>query len=162
MYPQDGFVGAIYMGTGGPNPIAGMGKAMASMMGGIEGKMHKSKTLDKMTFGSYGKKFEGRTNFDWLTRDKEIVDKYIADPYCGFLFTIQGMHDLVELNVAANADMDPVGEYGKGINTIYKQLLATGHTQVTLKLYHDCRHEILNELNKDEVMADILGWIKAV
>lgn len=180
MYPQDGFVGAIYMGTGGPNPIAGMGKAMASMMGGIEGKMHKSKTLDKLTFGSYGKKFEGRTNFDWLTRDKEIVDKYIADPYCGFLFTIQGMHDLVDLNVAANTDewyagipadakilltsgeMDPVGEYGKGINTIYKQLLATGHTQVTLKLYPDCRHEILNELNKDEVMADILGWIKNV
>ena len=153
---------------------------MDSMMGGVEGKMHKSKTLDKLTFGSYGKKFENRTNFDWLTRDTAIVDKYIADPYCGFLFTIQGMHDLVELNVAANTDewyagipadakilltsgeMDPVGDYGKGINTIYKQLLATGHTQVTLKLYPDCRHEILNELNKDEVMADILAWIQSV
>ena len=149
LYPQDGFSGAIYMGTGGPNPIAGMGKA-------------------------------NRTNFDWLTRDTAIVDKYIADPYCGFLFTIQGMHDLVDLNVAANTDewyagipadakilltsgeMDPVGDYGKGIQTIYKQLLATGHTQVTLKLYPDCRHEILNELNKDEVMADILAWIQSV
>ena len=180
MYPNDGFSGAIYMGTGGPNPIAGMGKAMASMMGGIQGKRHKSKTLDKMTFGSYGKRCEGRTPFDWLTRDPAIVDKYIADPYCGFLFTIQGMHDLVDLNVAANTDewyagipadakilltsgaMDPVGDYGKGIDTIYKGLLSTGHTQVTLKLYPDCRHEILNELNRDEVMADILGWIQAV
>ena len=180
MYPNDGFSGAIYMGTGGPNPIAGMGKAMASMMGGVEGKMHKSKTLDKLTFGSYGKKFENRTNFDWLTRDKEIVDKYIADPYCGFLFTIQGMHDLVELNVAANTDdwyagipaeakillisgeMDPVGEYGKGIHTIDDKLRATGHTNVTLKLYPECRHEVLNELNKADIMADILGWIRAV
>ena len=180
MYPNDGFIGAIYMGTGGPNPIAGMGLAMASMMGGVQGKRHKSKTLDKMTFGSYGKKFEGRTNFDWLTRDTAIVDKYIADPYCGFLFTIQGMHDLVALNIAANEDSwyagipaeakilltsgaeDPVGEYGKGIHAIHDKLLATGHTQVTLKLYPDCRHEILNELNKAEVMADILAWIKAV
>ena len=179
-YPQDGFVGAIYMGTGGPNPIAGVGKTVASMMGGIQGKKTKSKTLDKMTFGSFGKKFEGRTDFDWLTRDTAIVDKYIDDPYCGFLFTIQGMHDLVDLNVAANTDewyagipaeakilltsgaMDPVGDYSKGIQTIYDRLLSTGHTNVTLKLYPDCRHEILNELNRDEVMADILGWIQAV
>ena len=180
MYPQDGFAGAIYMGTGGPNPIAGMGLATASMMGKLQGKRHKSKTLDKMTFGSYNKKFEGRTGFDWLTRDPAIVDKYIADPYCGFLFTIQGMHDLVELNVAANAEswyagipadakillisgaMDPVGEYGKGIHTIDDKLRETGHTNVTLKLYPDCRHEVLNELNRAEIMDDILAWIREV
>ncbi len=176
-YPDAGFAGAIYMGTGGANPIAGLGDKMSAMVAKIKGAKHKSKTLDKMTFGSYGKKTEGRTNFDWLTRDTAIVDKYIADEYCGFLFTAQGMNDLVKLNIAANTDEwyqqvpkdlpilltsgaeDPVGEYAKGINGIYQRLAATGHQHVTLKLYPDCRHEILNELNKDDVMNDILNWM---
>lgn len=175
-YPEEGFAGAIYMGTGGANPIAGVGEKMAALVAKVKGTKHKSKTLDKLTFGAYGKRTEGRTNFDWLTRDSDIVDKYIADEYCGFLFTAQGMHDLVELNIAANTDdwyksvpndlpilltsgcEDPVGEYSKGIRDIYQRLLASGHTQVTLKLYDNCRHEILNELNKEDVMDDILDW----
>ena len=170
-YPNDGFDGAIYMGTGGPNP--------ASMMGGIQGKKTKSKTLDKMTFGSYGKKFDKRTNFEWLTRDRDIVDKYIDDPYCGFLFTIQGMHDLVDLNVASNTDewyagipadakilltsgeMDPVGDYGKGVEKAYQAFCRAGLHDVTIRLYPDGRHEMLNELNKDKVYHDILNWINA-
>ena len=177
-YPDDGYAGAIYMGTGGPNPIAGMGKTMASAIGAIKGKKHKSRTIDKMAFGSYGKNFEGRTNFDWLTRDKAIVDRYIQDPYCGFLFTVQGMKDLITVNMACNEDswfesvrkdlpilvcsgaLDPVGGDSKGIEAVKEKLLQTGHTRVTVKLYPECRHEILNEINKDEVMADILQWIK--
>ena len=177
-YPDDGYNGAIYMGTGGPNPIAGMGKAMASAIGAFKGKKHKSKTIDKMAFGSYGKNFEGRTNFDWLTRDNTIVDRYIKDPYCGFLFTVQGMKDLITVNMACNEDswfesvskdlpillcsgaLDPVGDYSKGIEAVKEKLLQTGHAKVTVKLYPDCRHEILNEENKEEVMADILQWIK--
>jgi alpha-beta hydrolase superfamily lysophospholipase len=177
-YPNEGYAGAIYMGTGDKNPIAGMGKAMAGMVAKIKGSKHKSKTLDKLTFGSYGKGFEGRTAFDWLTRDTEIVDKYIADKYCGFLFSAQGMKDLVCLNIGANTDewyasvpkdlkilltsgdRDPVGPTGKGIRNIADKLKATGHTDVTVNIYDDCRHEILNELNRDEVMADIVKWIK--
>ena len=175
-YPNVGFAGAIYMGTGGANPIAGVGEKVSALVAKVKGTKHKSKTLDKMTFGSYGKRCEGRTNFDWLTRDTEIVDKYIADDYCGFLFSAQGMNDLVKLNIEANTDAwyknvptelpilltsgceDPVGEYSKGIRDIYQRLLASNHKHVTLKLYDNCRHEILNELNKDEVMNDILDW----
>ena len=179
-YPDEGFSGAIYMGTGGPNPAAGAGDKLSALAAKMKGQKYKSKKLDKITFGSYGKKFEGRTGFDWLTRDTDIVDKYIDDKYCGYLFTIQGMNDLVKINMASNSDewfntvpkdlkilltsgaLDPVGEYSKGINAINDKLAATGHTNVTLKLYPDCRHEILNELNKDEVMADVLAWIKSV
>ena len=179
-YPDEGFSGAIYMGTGDANPIAGMGDKLSSLVAKIKGTKHKSKTLDKITFGSYGKGFEGRTNFDWLTRDASIVDKYIDDKYCGFLFSVQGMNDLVKVNIASNTDEwyaklpkdlkilltsgeeDPVGPKAQGIKNIAKKLEDTGHTNVTLKLYPDCRHEILNELNKDEVMADIVNWIKEV
>ena len=176
-YPNEGFSGAIYMGTGGANPIAGMGDKLSALVAKVKGTKHKSKTLDKITFGSYGSKFEKRTDFDWLTRDTEIVDKYIADDYCGFLFSAQGMNDLVKLNIAANTPdwyanvptdisilvisgaMDPVGNYGKGIDEIYRKLLESNHNRVTLKLYDDDRHEVLNELNKEQVYSDINNWI---
>lgn len=177
-YPQDGIRGAIYMGTGGANPAAAAGKALAGLLGLLTGKKRKSGLLGKMAFGTYGKRFEGRTEYDWLTRDTGIVDKYIADPYCGYLFTVQGMHDLIEANAASNADEwyagvpadlpvllisgeeDPVGDYGKGVREVAEKLKATGHTAVTLKLYPECRHEVLNELNRDQVMEDVLRWIR--
>ena len=176
-YPQDGYTGAIYMGTGGPNPIAGAGKAAASLLAAVKGPKYKSKWLDGLAFGTYGKGFEGRTAVDWLTRDQAIVDRYVADPYCGFLFTVQGMRDLIGANIASNADawytgvrrelpillvsgaLDPVGDRSKGVEAVRDRLLATGHTQVTTLLYPDCRHEVLNELNRDAIMADILAWI---
>lgn len=178
-YPDAGYAGAIYMGTGDVNPIAGVGLKVAGLVAKIKGTKHKSKMLDSMSFSSYGKGFEGRTNFDWLTRDTEIVDKYIADDYCGFLFSAKGMQDLVKLNIESNTDAwyaavpkdlkilltsgdrDPVGPTGKGIRNIADKLKATGHTNVTVNIYPDCRHEILNELNRDEIMADILAWLKA-
>ena len=179
-YPDEGYIGAIYMGTGDANPIAGIGEKLAGMVVKFKGAKYKSKLLDKASFGSYGKGFEGRTNFDWLTRDAAIIDKYIADEYCGFLFSAQGMKDLVKLNIEANTDewyqkvpkelpilltsgeKDPVGPTAKGIEAINEKLKASGHTAVTCKIYPDCRHEILNELNRDEVMSDILAWIKTL
>ncbi|MCR5208385.1 MAG: alpha/beta hydrolase [Eubacterium sp.] len=179
-YPDLGYIGAIYMGTGDANPIAGIGEKLAGAVVKIKGAKHKSKLLDKASFSSYGKGFEGRTGFDWLTRDNAIVDKYIADKYCGFLFSAQGMKDLVKLNIECNTDewytkvpkelpilltsgaVDPVGPGEKGIRAIEAKLKSTGHTNVTCNIYPDCRHEILNELNKDEVMADIEKWIKAL
>ncbi len=179
-YPEDPFEGAIYMGTGGPNPAGGAGRIMASLIGALKGKKHKSSTMNNLAFGSYGKRFEGRTPFDWLTRDEAIVDQYIDDPYCGYLFTVQGMKDLVIVNGQSNtadwfravpADLpilvisgalDPVGEYGKGIDKVCEKLEQTGHRKVTKILYPDCRHEVLNELNKDAVMQDVLNWIRSV
>ena len=179
-YPEDGFQGAVFMGTGGPNPAAAAGKGLAAAIGAVAGKKHKSKLLAKMAFGTYGKRFENRTEYDWLTRDTGIVDKYVADPYCGYLFTVQGMHDLIEANVASNAEdwypavpaglpvllisgeEDPVGDYGSGVRKVAETLEKTGHTDVTLKLYPECRHEVLNELNRDQVMEDILEWVRKV
>lgn len=180
-YNTAGFDGAIYMGTGGSNPIAGVGDKVSAIIAKLTGYKKKSKLIDKMTFGSYGSKFEKRTSFEWLTRDDNIVDKYIADKYCGFLFSAQGMNDLVKLNIAANSDewyekvpkdidillisgdMDPVGNYSSGIREINDKLVASGHSKTEMKLYPEGRHEILNELNKTEVYEDINSFIlKAV
>lgn len=178
-YKDAGFDAAIYMGTGGANPIANVGDRVSSLIAKLTGYTKKSKLLDKMTFGSYGSKFEKRTGFDWLSRDTEAVDKYIDDEYCGFLFSAQGMNDLVKLNISANTedwyknvpadipillisgDMDPVGDYSKGIKEIYHNLVATGHSKTELVLYPQARHEVLNETNKAEVYGDILKFIKS-
>ncbi len=179
-YASDPFDGAVYMGTGGPNPLAGAGKTMARLIGSLKGKTHKSAFLNKMAFGKYNERFEGRTAFDWLTRDQAIVNRYVADPGCGFLFTVQGMADLVTVNSESNTDAwfaaikkdlpvllisgeeDPVGDYGKGIRAVEQKLKETGHTAVTTILYPDARHEVLNETNRDQVRADLIRWILAV
>ena len=170
---------SVYMGTGGSNPAAGMGKAISNLIASVKGSTYKSKMLDKMTFGSYNKKTEKKTPFDWLTRDESIVQNYINDEYCGFLFSAKGMNDLVMLNIWANSaewyntvkkDLpilvvagadDPVGAYSKGINEIGEKLKATGHSRVTVKLFPGCRHEILNETNKQEVYEYIDAFLDA-
>ena len=58
-------------------------------------------------------------------------------------------------------DKDPVGEYGKGVTEVYKTLRKTGHTNTVMKLYPEARHELLNELNREEVTEDILRWLDA-
>ncbi len=179
-FPEDKPAGAIFMGTGGANSAAGAGLMAARTIAALRGKHHKSKMLNSMAFGTYNKRFEGRTDFDWLTRDTEIVDRYVADPLCGFLFTVQGMADLVSANIASNAknwyetlpaalpvllvsgEEDPVGDYGRGVKDVADGLRETGHTNVTVKLYPGCRHEVLNETNRQQVMEDVRDWIDAL
>lgn len=174
----DGPDAVIFMGTGGSNPAAPVGDLLSGIVASLKGELYKSPLLDKLTFGSYNNKFEKRTAFDWLTRDNDIVDKYIADKYCGFLFSAKGMNDLVKLNISANSDewysklpkelkillisgeMDPVGNYSKGIKEIYEKLVKTGHLKTQLKLFADARHEVLNETNKDEVYTCIRDFIE--
>lgn len=178
-YSNAGFSAAIYMGTGGANPIAAMGDKISALVAALTGRTKKVKLLDSMAFGAYNSRFEKRTAFDWLSRDNKNVDKYIADEDCGFLFSAQGMNDLIKLNILANTDewyskvptdidilvisgdMDPVGNYGAGLNEINDKLLATGHSKAKLVLYPQARHEVLNEINKDEVYGDILEFLKA-
>lgn len=179
-YNDSQFDAAIYMGTGGANPVAALGDKITSAVAKLSGYTSKSKMLDKMAFGTYNDKFEKRTPFDWLSRDNAQVDKYIADSECGFLFSAQGMNDLIKLNSAANTDewyesvpkdipillisgdMDPVGDYGKGVIEIYDRLLESGHSKTLIKLYSLGRHEVLNEINNDEVYSDLLSFIESV
>jgi len=145
----------------------------------IQGSKHPSAFMDKMAFGSYCAKIESpKTNFDWLTRDDTIVNDYINDPNCGFLFTLNGFSTLKELMIRLHdtdrlnsiprdlpvlfvyGGKDPCGDYGVSVRKVYEQYRQLGIKDVTEKEYPDDRHELLNELNKEEVMSDIYIWIK--
>lgn len=175
-YYGDGIDAAVYCGTSGPNPGASAGIAIAKLIGKAKGEMYRSRFIDSVAFGTYNKKTDKKTAFDWLTKDENKVDEYIADEYCGFLFTAAGYKDLFSALNEANADDwynsfdkalpvlliagedDPVGAYGKGVTKVYENLKNTGHSDVTLKLYPTDRHEILNETDREDVMAYLVSW----
>lgn len=153
---------------------------MGNLVVALKGPHHYSKLLNNMAFGSYNKLYgEVRTEYDWLSRDEAQVDKYVADPLCGFIPScslfrdmmtgikfITNQNNLENMNKDTpvyfmSGDMDPVGECGKGVNLAYDNFKKVGMKDVSIKLYKDGRHEMLNELNKDEVYADILAWINS-
>lgn len=171
------FDGAVFIGTSGTNPLAKISISISSLIGLFKGKLYKSEFLYKTGFSAYDKPFEHRTSYDWGTRDKACVDDYMNDNYCGFKFTTCGYKDLAKLCIDCNSSdwfknvgkdmpvllisgsMDPVGNYEKGVKEVYNKLLETGHTNVKMKLYPEARHEILNELNKEEVYDEINRFI---
>ena len=144
------------------------------------GARYQSKKLNDMAFGSYNKAFEPRrTDSDWLSRDSTQVDKYVADPFCGFIPSAQLQNDMMggilfiqDPNIVArmnkdlpvyfmSGDMDPVGSQGKGVRLAYESFQKAGMKDVTLKLYPGGRHEMLNETNNGEVFADVLAWLES-
>lgn len=175
-YYGDGIDAAVYCGTSGPNPGASVGIAMAKLISKTKGEMHRSEFINSVAFGTYNKKTAKKTDCDWLTKDEEIVQEYIADKYCGFIFTAAGFKDLFSVLNEVNAndwyqsfnkelpvlliagEDDPVGAYGKGVTKVYENLKNTSHGDVTLKLYPTDRHEILNETDREDVMNYLVEW----
>ena len=178
----EGLAGAILSGTAGdPGPIRLGGLALAKAEARLRGRRTLSPTLDKLTFGAFNKPFEvdgeARTDYEWLSRDPDEVDKYVADPWCGFICTTQFYADLFEgiadvHNPKRVADVpkdlplflvagsaDPVGDEWKGVLKAKRQFQAAGLADVRSTLYRDARHEILNETCRDEVTADIIAWL---
>ena len=175
-----GISGAVIMGTGmQPKAVLDMARLVAGIQKLFCGSGHVSRLLDRLAFGGYGRGItDRRTAFDWLSRDRERVDRYIADPMCGFTFTVNGFGALFELvlrlyspeNLAAvprelpvfmvSGDADPVGDYGKGVRRAYDSLVAAGLTDIRLKLYPGGRHELLNETNRSQEMQDICRWVE--
>ena len=168
----------IIMGTGGPNPIAGVGLALIGIIKACKGPRHISPFIDNMAFGGYNKRFgEDAHPKAWLTKDAGVRDAYMADPFCTFPFTISAMGDLIRLTKNANRGAwfkslpkdlpillvsghdDPVGDFGKGVETVCAKLQKAGHP-VTCRLYSGYRHEILNDACHDRVVADILDFLK--
>ena len=170
--------GAIIMGTGfQPAAVAGFAKFLARTVALFRGWKHRSRFIDKLAFGSYNKKCQKRTPFDWLSADESNVDKYIADELCGVTFTCGGFYTLFSvLGRACNAKTiksvpknlpvflvaggdDPVGAYSAGVIKLYKKLTSCGVSDVEMTIYSGARHEILNDVCAPAVMEDILSFI---
>ena len=175
----DGLAGCVLSGTGHfDRGIASMGAAASTLVCLLGGEKKPSPLIDKLGFSGSNKPFApNRTPFDWLSRDENEVDRYIADPDCGFAFTGSGYRDLFRglVRLADTAEMkripkdlplllfsgdhDPVGGMGQGVRKVAEEFREAGLTDVTVTLYPDGRHEMFNELNREAVYADLAAWL---
>lgn len=172
--------GAVLSGTGQePAYLVALGKTMAGTLCRLRGGTYVSPLVTAMSLGSYNKKFKpNRTSADWISRDEAVVDAYRKDPLCSFVPTVGMFRDMMGglrfiaegKNLARmeketpvyflSGDHDPVGGMGEGVKRVVRMFREAGCRDVTLKLYPDGRHEMFNELNRQEVMEDLLAWLE--
>ena len=183
MAEHGGTIAAVALSAtnGPPGAMNKIGQAVTRLEKLRLGGDGHSPVMDSMTFKAFNKAFKpNRTEFDWLSRDEAEVDKYVADPLCGFECSVSTWIGLLDAlgHIASDAalekmnkDMpiyvfsgseDPVGEKTKGVKRLLAAYKKHGFTHVTHKFYEGGRHEILNETNRDEVMADFIAWANGV
>ena len=169
--------GVIIMGTGwtDQNTLTA-GKTVCNVISAFRGEKHRSKLVEGIAFGSYNDRCPKRTRVDWLTKDEKIVDTYLKEPRDTFRFTVNGYKflfnaiedeqkniDKMPKNLPVffvSGEEDPVGAYGKGVITSYTKFKEAGMTDVNIKLYPGDRHEILNELDRQQVYEDLYTWLE--
>jgi alpha-beta hydrolase superfamily lysophospholipase len=171
--------GLILSATNGKqDPLMGAGIALAWLQMKLFGKRYRSTLIDELSFGKFNSAFKpNRTTNDWLSRDNEAVDKYVADAQCGFVcsasffyYFFKGIRDAfnkknisaIPSNIPVYAfagDKDPVGLQGKGFLKLIDHWKAAGVKDISFHLYKDGRHEMMNEINKAEVIHNIVMWL---
>ena len=176
----EGLAGAVICGTGFvPVATSKAGNALARLICRLRGEDHVSGLLSSMGVGAYAKAIkDAKTELDWLSYRTENVETYMADEACGFPFSAGGYATVTSLTAEVcdlacctkvpkslpllyvAGDGDPVGSMGEGVRQSAELAKQAGSTDVTVKIYDHMRHEILNEDNRGQVMADILAWIE--
>lgn len=181
-YPESRINGAIICGTGWmPSAVLKAGLAFAKLSCRSGKDMNPNTALHNLMFGAYNKRIEHpRSPFDWLNRDKNQVDAYVNDPLCGFpetaglakdmlegIIYIQNKKNLMQMNPSvpvyfiAGGD-DPVGDYGAGVRKAAEQFRKCGIKSVACRIYPLCRHEILNEINREEIYHGVSDWLESI
>ena len=171
--------GVIISGTGNQSgSVLKAGKIMVSLTKLFKGDRYRSRMLKNMFFSKFNARIPNvRTSNDWLTKDEAIVDKYNADKYCTYSFTVNGYRTLLEVlsfiqnennieKIPKNlpvfliaGEEDPVGNYGKAVKNVYEIYEQAGIEDISIKLYKDDRHELINETDKEDIYEDIRGWM---
>ncbi len=161
-----------------PSLLLIFGLLVAKLQCAFKGLKNRSSLLDSLSFGAFNKKFEPvKTPFDWLSRDNHVCVKYTADPYCGFVCTSSFFRELFRLLkfvhqsrlysivdrkfpvLIFSGSMDPVGNFSKGPKAMYAFLKNKGFTDLSLNIYSEGRHEMVNEINRKEVYKDVFNWM---
>ena len=174
-----GLSGAVLCGTTGKaGPVVYLGILLARIQMVLWGRNWRSQMLHRLTFAGYNKRFQPcRTPYDWLSGDVDAVDKYVKDPRCGFVLSTEFFYDFARfmrrlhqqstiraippdlpVYIVAGAN-DPVSQYGRGIQRLLRQYAKVGIREVTHYIYPNGRHELLNDLNRNEVIEDIVAWL---
>lgn len=173
----DGIAAAVFMGTSGANNLTGIIRFLANV-GMFFGRAKKpAKMLDHLAFSKYNERYEDvQSDKDWISRDREHVKNYLADPQCTFLFTDRAAYDFANLldevsgvqwarrlpkkpYLLASGSMDPVGGFGAGVKEVYGWM-READLDVEMQLYDGARHEILHETNREEVFSDLYEWMR--
>lgn len=163
---------------GDPGVMGGPGAALASTIVRTRGAAHRSKLLDRLTFGSFNAAFKpARTEFDWISGVPEEVDSYVADEWCGFVCSASFFRDLIRASQRVNGrdaaeatpkelpilllsgSDDPVTGGGVSAQRAATAYEAAGVTRVEVNIYPGGRHELLHDVMAEEVTADIVGFI---
>lgn len=174
---SDKVVGVILSGTAHmKNILIAMGRCIASIQKLFLGGEKKGNFINKLSFGAYNKSFmDQNQEFAWLSRDKEQVAKYEKDPDCGYVLCLEYYHSFFK------GAMEMYGADAKNIRKDMKIMIAVGGDDPVsnksvlaaklnnfymglglkplFKVYHNARHEILNEINKEEVYKDMGDFI---
>ncbi len=178
LHPDSGIDGCIISGTcwQPPSLMPAIEKFMKAACR-ITGETNVSEKLQNLVFGPYNAKVEHqRTSIDWICRDKKVVDRHpmmqglapkaglLRDMMTGLNNTehkahLANMQKSLPVLFVSGGD-DPVGNYGHGVRLCADAFRKAGMMDVTVRIYPLCRHEILNEINKEEIYTDILNWIK--
>ncbi|MEG1482114.1 alpha/beta hydrolase [Clostridium sp.] len=164
--------------NGKPMWITKIGMIIAKAEMKLRGEKARSKIMDMLSFGDFNKKFTpARTKFDWMCSDEEEIEKYINDDRCGFICSTSFYHYLIKglwtIHKEENfkmirkdipiyifsGDKDPVGYFGTGVLDLYDRYKGIGIKNIEHKIYEDGRHEMLNEVNKDEVIYNLKVWL---
>ena len=173
--------GVIVLGTGSyPRAVIKFGKSLCRCRGVMKNWHYRSRLIENMAKGSYNKAFEPvRTPYDWLSRDESIVDRFASEPLDTFAFTVNGYYSMFtaiekaqnrkliagipkDLPILlASGTMDPVGSFTKGVKTAYEDMKKAGISDVQLRFFEGDRHEILNEVDREEVYQYLLDWLDA-
>ena len=171
--------GVVLSGANGnPGAMLRVGLFLSRRQVSRKGARYPSSSLNGLTFGSFNRPFRpAATEFDWLSRDAEEVAAYVADPYCGFVCSAAFFHDLftgtqriyrpdqprkvpAELPLFfISGEKDPVGSFGKGVKRSADKYHSSGVRDVAVRLYPEARHELLHELNRSAVYADVVSWL---
>ena len=170
--------GLIISGTGHfDKPILTAGGLIAGLQGLFGGAAKPCKLLHTMNFAANNRTVENpKTECDWLSRDEKQVAAYAADPLCGFMFTAKAYGDMFDglrmlypeklsgMNKDCpvymfSGDHDPVGANGAGVRKVHDELKLAAIRDLTLKPYEGGRHEMFNEINRQEVWQDLVSWL---
>lgn len=145
----------------------------------LRGEYYRSPLLAKMAFGKYNDRIENvKTGYEWVSRDEDVVERYSKDPLCNFSFTVNGYLNLASVlwyisndrwyqNIPKDIPMllmtgteDPVGNYSEGVKIVYERM-KDYKADADIKIYEGCRHELLNELNREEVYRDVIAFFES-
>lgn len=177
-----GIDGAIVCGTASqPKSVTVPGILLLKVMALFMGWEARSQFASKLVLGKPNKKIESqKTESDWLSTDTKKVKEYLDDDACGFLFTLNGFHTLVSFVLGLenkkeykkipkelpilfiSGSEDPVGNYSEGVKRAYRQITDAGMTNVKIKLYDGMRHEIHNEVGRDNVYKDVFAYVESL